>query len=221
VTVVGVDGCKTGWVAVVLREDAPPAAHLLSHIDELTALAPDARAIGVDMPIGLPERGRRAADVEARARLGARRQSVFFTPPRAVLDAPNHAAANEAAMRLTGSGISQQCYALAGKIFELDRWVPSAPCDVWEVHPELCFAEMMGAPATASKKTWTGLVTRRAALAAAGIDPDGIAIAAPPDDVLDAAAVAWTARRILAGTARPCPDPPELGVDGRAVAIWT
>jgi predicted RNase H-like nuclease len=41
------------------------------------------------------------------------------------------------------------------------------------------------------------------------------------DDVLDAAAAAWTALRVFRGEAQPCPDPPELFSDGLASAIWT
>jgi predicted RNase H-like nuclease len=41
------------------------------------------------------------------------------------------------------------------------------------------------------------------------------------DDVLDAAAVAWTADRVARGTARHAPDPPERFSDGIDCAIWT
>jgi len=37
--------------------------------------------------------------------------------------------------------------------------------------------------------------------------------------VLDAAAVAWTARRIAAGQAVVVPDPPQTDVTGREIAI--
>jgi predicted RNase H-like nuclease len=40
------------------------------------------------------------------------------------------------------------------------------------------------------------------------------------DDVLDAAAVAWTARRYVDGAARSLPDPPEAFADGWPAAIW-
>jgi len=53
------------------------------------------------------------------------------------------------------------------------------------------------------------------------INPRGRLAAA--DDVLDAAAVAWTARRIAAGTARSFPDPPViLAGEGaaRVQAVW-
>jgi predicted RNase H-like nuclease len=39
------------------------------------------------------------------------------------------------------------------------------------------------------------------------------------DDVLDAAAAAWSACRILNGQAKSLPDPPEV-VDGYPVAVW-
>ena len=41
------------------------------------------------------------------------------------------------------------------------------------------------------------------------------------DDVLDAAAVAWTARRVAAGAARRLPAEPERFSDGVDCAIWT
>ena len=40
------------------------------------------------------------------------------------------------------------------------------------------------------------------------------------DDVVDAAAAAWSARRIARGAARSMPDPPERSSDGRPVAVW-
>jgi predicted RNase H-like nuclease len=43
---------------------------------------------------------------------------------------------------------------------------------------------------------------------------------AAPDDILDAAAVAWTAHRVATGTAHSHPDPPEKTERGELVAIW-
>ena len=42
---------------------------------------------------------------------------------------------------------------------------------------------------------------------------------APPDDVLDAAAVAWSAHRMATGTAQSHPNPPEEA-NGHRIAIW-
>ena len=62
---------------------------------------------------------------------------------------------------------------------------------------------MAGAPLADSKSTWAGAVTRRRLLAAQGIElPGDLGLAGQQvgvDDVLDAAAVAWTARRFAAG----------------------
>lgn len=220
---IGLDACRTGWIAVALR-DGGADAHYLPAIDALADLIPDPTAIAIDIPIGLPEAGRRRADIEARSFLGPRRNSVFFASARSALEAPTHARATKLALLLTGSGISQQSYGLAKKILEVDRWLPTAPCGVWEVHPEVSFALLIGTPASAAKKTWAGVVQRRNALAAVGIDLDHVqgdaAKRAAVDDMLDAGAAAWTARRLLEGTARPFPDPPPVDPAGRAIAIW-
>ena len=79
---VGIDGYPKGWVAVVLvdgRFDRTLVAHSLqSMIDQV----PEALAIGVDMPIGLPGAWPRAADTLAKAYVRPRHNSVFTTPPR-------------------------------------------------------------------------------------------------------------------------------------------
>jgi predicted RNase H-like nuclease len=64
---------------------------------------------------------------------------------------------------------------------------------------------------------------RRRLLASNGIElPDDLqdAGAAGVDDVLDAAAAAWSAARIAGGTARSFPPEPESGSDGHRAAIW-
>jgi predicted RNase H-like nuclease len=68
------------------------------------------------------------------------------------------------------------------------------------------------------------MVERRHALASAGISLDAApyeaGIHAAVDDVLDAGAVAWSATRLLNGTARSFPDPPLTLPAGRPIAIW-
>lgn len=75
-----------------------------------------------------------------------------------------------------------------------------------------------------SKNTWDGMWRRIDLLAQEGIElprdlGDGPGEAGP-DDVLDAAAAAWTARRKSNGQAIPRPNPPEPMMKGRAAAIW-
>ena len=149
-----------------------------------------------------------------------------MTPVRAALLAETYAAGLAASRELTGMGISSQAYRLRAKILQVDRWRRGTlTCPVVEAHPELSFAAMAGAPLRDSKSTWAGAVRRRQLLADQGIDLDGdlrlAGLRVGVDDVLDAAAVAWTARRVAAGDARRMPAEPERFSDGVDCAIWT
>jgi predicted RNase H-like nuclease len=225
--VLGVDGCRSGWVGVVLAPARPVVGVLGATIAELVEAASTAagtlRAIGIDMPIHPPDAGYRRADLAARAHLGPKASSIFPTPARTVLDAPSYADACAVARALDGRAISRQAWALRAKILEVGTWLPAAPCAVYEVHPEVSFSLLTGAPITAGKRSAAGLAVRRQALSEAGIvaprdlaDARGVAA----DDVLDAAVVAWSARRIAAGRARSFPDRPERLPGGRLDAIW-
>lgn len=221
---VGVDGCPGGWVGVVLGDQGVIGAVHGATLAELAAQVPDADGFGVDIPIGLPVGGQRRADVAARRLLGARRSSVFATPVREALLAPTAQEANTVSRRLTGHGLSRQAYALAPKILEADDWVAHAGVPVWEVHPEVSFAVLLGHPARAAKKTWSGLRERLAVLHRAGVelaDMEGVGPRAGVDDVVDAAAAAWSTGRLVRGDGISLPDPPDIDpVTGRAVAIW-
>jgi predicted RNase H-like nuclease len=84
---------------------------------------------------------------------------------------------------------------------------------VFEVHPEVSFRELVRRP-LAPKRTAVGASERRLALAEAGIDlPD---LPYPLEDVLDAAAAAWSANRYARGEALPLP----AGHRERVGAIW-
>lgn len=245
--VLGVDACKAGWVGVVPPADpserSRASAYFATRIADLVALADadgEIEVVAVDMPIGLPDgvpggvsggvpggppgRGRRLADVRARAELGARWRSVFMTPARAALEAADHASAVAVNRRLTGEGVSRQAFGLKEKLFEVDGWVREAGRRVVEVHPELSFARLAGAPLAHPKTTWAGAELRRELLAGAGVVLAGdlglAGATAGVDDVLDAGAAAWTARRVASGEARPLPDPPEVFSDGISCAIW-
>jgi predicted RNase H-like nuclease len=178
--------------------------------------------IGVDVPLGLlPDRWR-AADAVAAEQLGPRRSSVFRVPPRPVWQAPDFAAANKLCRELTGVGLSRQSWALRPKLLEANVIWERHPKLLFEAHPEVSFRTMAGAPLAHAKKTWSGQSSRRELLHRHGIalpDELGPAGQAPPDDVLDAAAVAWSAHRMATGAAASHPDPPETH-QGTTIAIW-
>ena len=180
--------------------------------------------MAIDIPIGLPDHGTRAADLAARKALGKKWQTVFLTPVRTAIEAHNYDEANHLAREITDAGISRQAYALRKKILEVDRWISTASCAVYEVHPELSFAHLAGAPVTASKKTWAGAHERQRLLEEAGISLEGDlgipGLRSGRDDVLDAAVAAWTAQRIAAGGAVHFGDPQPIEGSDHAFAIW-
>lgn len=204
----GIDGCADGWVVVTLRDGTCSDIEVVDHLDEGLEGDPAPGAIGVDMPIGLVDASARVADRAARRLLPGRASSIFNAPPRAVVDAwragelPDHARASQLARDRTGRGISQQAWRLVPKIAEVDAAVARG-VPLLEVHPELAVAILVGEPLP-RKRTWAGMTTRRGLLARLGIElPErfiGDARCAP-DDVLDAAIVAWVADGAAAGEA--------------------
>jgi predicted RNase H-like nuclease len=222
--VVGIDGCRKGWVGIVV-DDGRVEALFARQIAELVARVGPVAGIAIDIPIGLLDHGVRAADLEARTKVGRLTSSVFLTPVRAALQAEPFSAATAEAVRLTGSGISQQAYALRRKILEVEEWLPGSPAPVWEVHPEVSFAVANGAPLAHSKRTWAGAQIRREILARVGLVLEGTLLPAGQhagaDDVLDAAITAWSAGRLASGTGQSLPArPDQMTADGRPMAIW-
>ena len=223
---VGIDACRSGWVAVLLYDGQLAATRVSTTLAEIVDAYPDASVIGVDMPLGLVERGWREADRLAAARLGARRSRLFMVPPRAAWEAETYQDAVALCRQLTDppAGFSRQAWGLKDKLRPANELHARMPDRLFEVHPEISFAQLDGAmPVAAGKKTWNGQMTRRALLGDTGIRlPDDLAdtgsVAA--DDILDAAAVAWSASRIATGQASSLPSPPQPNEAGLPIAIW-
>ena len=231
-SVTGIDGCAGGWVAVTLSGDgdgdgdavagAPPAVSVTvaRTLDGLGLGLDGAGVIGIDMPLGLLAAGWRTADLLARRALGRRGSCVFAIPPRPVWEQPAYANANQSCRELTGRGMSVQAWGLRGKLLEADAFRRAAAPPLYEVHPELSFAALAGGtPLADSKHTRAGLAIRRALLAQAGIALPARVPGAAEDDLLDAAAVAWSAGRVAAGAAVTLSDPAQRADDGREIAI--
>lgn len=169
--------------------------------------AGDLAAVAVDIPIGLAAGDPRPCDGEARGLLGPRRSSVFPAPVRAVLGTSTYEEACAVSRQVSGKGLSKQLYNIVAKIREVDGvQSPGRQHSLFEACPELSFAVMQGdAPMQYSKRTAVGLAERVAVLHKRfGIDVTLLLEARPAgaarDDVLDAFALAWTARRYFAGS---------------------
>lgn len=221
--VVGVDACKKGWVGITSELRGYFGANIE---DLIAAVMQDGplEVVAIDIPIGLPNTGARLADALARKVVGRRASSVFSTPVRAAITAASHAEASSISVQSTGKGLSQQAFALGKKILEVDSWSRTSPHRVIEVHPEVCFAVMKGESLRHPKSSWAGSEERRGILAEFGINiPSDLGVAgenAGTDDVLDAAAAAWSALRFAKGTAVSYPSKPEIFGDGHEAAIW-
>jgi len=234
----GADGIRGGWLVVLWHPDTETVrCRTVDGVDALLALPEAPAVLGVDMVIGCPDRaepGGRRCDRQARQLLGHPRSASVFSPPAYdVLRAETYDDAQRR-NRTSGPdapGLSKQTFHLLPKIRALAEHVtPAKQKRVREVHPELAFYAMNGgAPLAASKHTDAGQTTRTALLASHGF-PDVRAtldmLATGPvgaDDVLDAHAACWTARRLHDGTAERCPsrdEPAPRNNRGLRMEIW-
>ena len=212
---VGVDGCPAGWVAAFARCAEPNLLidiEVHAHIDTLIerVATGEIAVLAIDMPMGLPDTGARNCDVETRSRLGRRGSSVFPTPIRPLLHCTDHARAVALGRSIDGRGISIQAFNLLPKIAQLDACIGDHQQSnlfdhIFEAHPEAAFADLAGEPLTSKKRTSEGRL-ERLALLEQELPGSGNLLArrvrgAAADDVLDAAVLVRTARRILEGTA--------------------
>jgi predicted RNase H-like nuclease len=235
----GVDGCRSGWIAAFVRPAGEEVCvRLVPRLEDVLGGPEAPNIVAVDIPIGLPDHvgpDGRGPERAIRPLLGARQSSVFSVPPRAAIFADNFGAACVAALAASDPPrkVSKQLYMIAPKIRETDavlRADPALAGRVFEVHPELAFWRLNGERALAEPKKVKGacyapgLALRRGLLLAAGLPIAAIEAKPPPgaspDDLLDALACSWIARRLHAGTARPFPDPPGRDAFGLPVAIW-
>jgi len=224
----GVDGCRAGWLVALMPTGRPMELRfeLCTTFSDVLALAETPAVVAVDIPIGLPERAMRgghACDIEARARLGERRSSVFAVPSRAaVQEALAH---SDPPLK-----VSKQCFHLFPKIRDVDVAItPDLQSRVREVHPELAFWALNGKrPLDLPKKVKRhpdapGLALRADLLERAGFPRDILNVHpwrrsdVGPDDVLDACALVWSAERLYRGAAVTLPaNPPR---DGRGLLM--
>jgi predicted RNase H-like nuclease len=187
---------------VVEIKVVPSVEHVIESLD-----AGELACVAVDIPIGLAACDPRVCDREARRRLGPRRSSVFPAPARAVLAARTYEEACAVSQEVSGKALSKQLYNIVAKIKEIDAvQSPRRQHTLFEACPELSFAVMRDdAPMQHRKHTADGLAERVAVLHEhLGADVAALLEArtpgARPHDVLDALALAWTARRYLHGS---------------------
>jgi predicted RNase H-like nuclease len=123
--------------------------------------------------------------------------------------------------------INIQTFSICPKIREVDEeMTPALQGRVFEIHPELCFREMNGAPMMDSKKSASGYAARLAVLAPffPGV---GKLVAAHrrngvvgKDDILDAYAALWTAQRVAQSKAKRISGHPPTDAKSLQMEMW-
>tara|TARA_B100000686_G_C16525523_1_gene829538 strand:+ start:191 stop:910 length:720 start_codon:yes stop_codon:yes gene_type:complete len=223
VWIAGADGCKAGWFRVSLETQSRDLQYLCAkNVRDLFQYKPHPSLLGLDIPIGLPEKGNRKCDLGARALLHTnRKSSVFPAPIRAALNARTYEEACGITKQKSGKKISKQTFFLFPKIKEVDQFLQQKKGyrkDIIEVHPEVSFWKWAGRTMEFSKKKKSGKEERlhliskqfgsealeraRAALNKEKFRKKDVA----DDDILDAYAALWTAERCFQGIADVVPE---------------
>jgi predicted RNase H-like nuclease len=166
--------------------------------------------IVIDIPIGLPDKGPRQADEDARKFLGKRRSTVFPAPLRPILKCDSWEDACLKRTEIDGKRISKQQFGILSKVREVDTALRCiAGARVYEGHPEVSFAKMnKDSPLPVGKKKKEGR-SRRTELICKHFQDATVRLEESPhhrEDVLDAYALLWTARRILEGKSNWFPE---------------
>lgn len=222
---VGVDGCKAGWLAIILKADNQWEVEVFPNVFKLWQKYCEASLIFIDIPIGLKANGplERLCDIEARKLLGPpRASSVFRAPCRNAIYAESYENAKSINKSLTGKSLSIQTLSIIHKIREVDTLLCgdiSSKALIKEVHPELCFWGLAGRPMLYNKRRAEGFSERLKVLRSYHSHADDIVDytlanfirkEVAKDDILDALVAAITAF----GPLNSLPDPQELDSKG-------
>lgn len=226
---VGVDGARGAWLAV-WEEGGALAFRVYDQPLALCTSHPRA-VIAVDIPMGLSDYGPRAPDMEARRMVGGRRaSSIFSAPVRGILDATAQQEASHRHRAIDGRGFGAQAFGILPKIRLWDSLLvgdATLQARVFEIHPEVSFAALVGGRGLVESKRSVEGIARRTALLSREFGEARVQalVAACPrrmaatDDVLDALVGLWSAKRIMTGVAVTLPSPPQVDSVGLRTAI--
>lgn len=221
--VLGLAATRSGWVGAHLETTGHGTPHALvgATLEEVVSVAGPVTVVAVDVPVGLPDDSRRAADGELRRLLGPQAATVLSTPVREALYAPSYGEANRINRERQGAGVSRQAYDVRRQIMEVDAWLrKDHDHRVVEVSSEASLAQAAGDPLASRRTSAEGAHERREVLARVGIYvpttvPHGIAT----EDLIAACAAAWSAHRVKSGQAHTYPAQPETFSDGLPAAV--
>jgi predicted RNase H-like nuclease len=221
-----------GWFAAAFDREGFVEAGAYEGVGACWSRYEDAAGrLMVGAPIGsATAEGPRSCDELARAVLGERGHVVPDPPVREAARKRRYPAAARVHERVTGRELDERAFELADAAAALDDLlgeVPEAREVVAESHPEVCFTAFAGEPPEHPRSTAGGYAERMRALAEFDRDaPPAVQSAAEAagdarvtvHDVLDALALAYTARPAATELQTLPPDPP-TDAEGLPMAI--
>ena len=215
-TVIGIDGCRSGWITTKILENQSIIFHIIKNLDDDYLKQSNLSHIGIDIPLKLADSGKRPAETEARILLKKRACTIFSPPTLNALRAENYIDACEVNFKDCGKRISKQSWNLFPKIKEAQKFLEKnliSKSKVFEVHPELSFMAMNDMNLIeVSKKTDIGKEIRIKLLqkffprfSFQSVRNKYKKIQVLDDDILDSLAVLWSTQRIVDNIAQFVP----------------
>jgi predicted RNase H-like nuclease len=217
--IIGIDGCKSGWFSIWENQDKSIHSSVFSNLNELKNFFKNESQliVGIDMPVVLSEVIPRQADQLARKLLSKKASSVFTAPTPEMLDQPNYEKASLVSKKLFGKSMSLQSWYLFPKIKDVQTMIHHEDMQIYEIHPELSFRAMNNEQVILeSKKSHEGFAIRNSLLTMhfknfifEEIRRQYARKDVMDNDILDALAVLWSAKRIQSNQASFLPQAPE------------
>jgi len=217
--IIGIDGCKSGWFSVWENQDKSIHSSVFSNLNELKNFFKNESQliVGIDMPVVLSEVIPRQADQLARKLLSKKASSVFTAPTPEMLDQPNYEKASLVSKKLFGKSMSLQSWYLFPKIRDVQTMIHHEDMQIYEIHPELSFRAMNTEQVILeSKKSPEGFAIRNSLLTMhfknfifEDVRNQHARKDVMDNDILDALAVLWSAKRIQSNQASFLPQSPE------------
>ena len=219
-TVIGIDGCKAGWISSKMEEDHSLSFHIIENLEDDYLKQSNLSYIGIDIPLELALTGKRLAEIEARSLLKKRACTIFSPPTLNALRAKDYIDACEINFKECGKRISKQSWNLFPKIKEAQKFSKNnliSKLSVFEIHPELSFMAMNDMNLIeASKKTEIGKKIRIKLIqkffpsfSFESVRNQYKKYQVHDDDILDSISIVWSTQRIVDNIAQSVPKKPE------------
>lgn len=161
-TVIGVDGCKSGWLVAACTDNRISLSKFCSIKEIIDNVQFEVCLI--DMIIGLQSKVTNIRpEAEARKELKNRASTMFPAPSRQAVYGSTKEERLAANVKALGKKYTSQTDAIIPKIRELDEYMQSEPDmrdKILESHPEVCFSRLNGEVIQNSKHTEDGIKDR-------------------------------------------------------------